>query len=113
MNILFRTNRMEKTFNSEVLLRKEYGDDQSRVIARRMFVLRAATCLAEVPVTKPERRHELTGKKKGMFAVDLKNPFRLVFEPLCSAGELPKKEDGGLDLVKIDTVVVLAVEDYH
>lgn len=113
MNILFRTNRMEKTFNSEVLLQKEYGDEQSRVIARRMSVLRAATCLAEVPVTKPERRHELTGKKKGMFAVDLKPPFRLIFEPLCSAGELPKKEDGGLDLVKMDTIVVLAVEDYH
>ena len=77
----------------------------------RMAVLRAATCLADVPVQKPDRRHELTGNRKGTFAVDLTPPFRLVFEPADYT--VPKKEDGGIDLEKVTSIRILTVEDYH
>lgn len=101
---------MEKIFNSNRLLQKEYGE-QTKKIMMRMAVLKSAPCLASVPVFKPDRMHELTGNRKGTFAVDLKHPFRLVFEP--AEEPVPKKKDGGIDLEKILRIRILAVEDYH
>ena len=76
-----------------------------------MSVLKSAENLAQVPVRKPDRRHELTGKRKGTFAVDLKHPFRLIFKP--NHEPVPKKEDGGIDLTKVTAITILGVEDYH
>lgn len=101
---------MEKIFNSKKLLQKEYGEQTKKIILR-MAVLNSASCLAAVPVCKPDRMHKLSGNRKGSFAVDLKHPFRLVFEPAVEP--VPKKEDGGIDLNKVSTIRILAVEDYH
>ena len=46
-----------------------------------------------------------------IFAVDLKQPYRLLFEPALIP--FPKKEDGSTDLDKITAVRILGVEDYH
>jgi proteic killer suppression protein len=110
VNIVFANTKLEKIFNSQKLLQKEYGA-QVKKIRIRMAVLEKAPCLAVVPVKKPDRRHELTGNRKGTFAVDLKHPFRLVFEP--AEKPVPKKEDSGIDLEKVLSIRILAVEDYH
>jgi toxin HigB-1 len=88
-----------------------YGPDNARLIMRRMSVLNAAPTLAEVPVTPPERRHELKGDRVGQFAVDVKQPYRLVFVPV--GDPVPLREDGGYDLARITAIEILAVEDYH
>jgi len=110
VNVIFASKKIEKVFNSEKLLQKEYGE-QTKKIMIRMAVLKAAPCLAAVPVIKPDRMHELSGDRKGKFAVDLKHPFRLVFEP--AEDPVPKKDDGGIDLNKVSTIRIIAVEDYH
>ena len=111
MNIAFRNKTLKKVFNSEKELKKEFGSEKARLIMRRMAVLRASPVLAEVPYTKPERRHELSGKRSGQFAVDLKHPYRLIFKP--DHKPLPRKDDGGLDLAQITAIKILGVEDYH
>ncbi|MBI2192390.1 MAG: killer suppression protein [Planctomycetes bacterium] len=111
MNILFGNDKMAKTFNSEKALCREYGAENGKVIMKRMAFLRAAPTLAEVPHVPPTRRHELTGNRKGQFAVDLKHPFRLVFGP--AEADLPLKPDGGIDLTRITTIRILSLEDYH
>jgi len=73
--------------------------------------LGAATCLAEVPAEKPDRRHELSHDRKGQFAVDITGNYRLVFEP--NNNPIPLKKDGGLDLNRITKIKILEVEDYH
>ena len=110
MNILFSNTKLEKTFNSRKLLQKEFGEQAARIMMR-MAVLSKAPCLAKVPIEKPDRRHELTGKLKGKFAVDLKQPYRLIFEPADEP--IPRKEDGGIDLDKVVSIRILSVEDYH
>jgi len=110
VNIIFKNTKIEKIFNSKKLLQKEYGE-QAKKIMIRMAVLKSAPNLAAVPVTKPDRRHELSGKKKGSFAVDLKHPFRRVFEPM--EDPVPNKEDRGIDMEKITAIKILTVEDYH
>ena len=90
---------------------REYGTENANKIKLRMAVFMAASCLDEVPIHPPERRHELSGEKKGQFAVDLKHPHRLVFEP--NHNPLPHKADGGLDLKNIKAITIIEVEDYH
>jgi proteic killer suppression protein len=111
MDIAFKNKTLKKVFNSEKILKKEFGSGKARLIMRRMAVLRSSPVLAEVPHTKPERRHELSGKRSGQFAVDLKQPYRLIFKPNHEI--LPRKKDGGINLTKITAIKILGVEDYH
>ena len=110
MDIIFSSKKQEKTFNTKRLLEKEYGEN-ARLIMRRMNVLRAASTLADVPHLKPERCHQLTGNRKGEFAVDLKHPHRLTFKP--NHYPVPKDKDGGTALNMITAIKILKVEDYH
>jgi len=59
----------------------------------------------------PARCHPLQGDRAGEFAVDVHQPYRLIFEP--ANDPIPKKEDGSIDLKKITRIRILEVEDYH
>lgn len=111
MEITFKTKRLAKIFSNETELIKKYGKEKSRKIMMRMAVLLNAPDLSCVPTQKPERCHELIDNRKGEFAVDLKHPFRLVFKPVHNP--IPYKDDGGIDLVKVTSIEILSVEDYH
>jgi len=111
MNINFATQKLTKIFNSEKLLLKEYGSENSKIIIRRMMVLYAAPTLEDVSHRPPERRHELKGARKGKFTVDLKQPYRLIFKP--NHRPMPKKDDGGIDIKRVKAITILGVEDYH
>ena len=77
----------------------------------RLAVLTAAGNLAKVPTTPPERMHQLEGKRKGQFAVDLDHIHRLVFVP--NHDPLPRTEDGGIDRVQVTAITINEVVDYH
>lgn len=111
MDIAFAKRRLEKIFNSERALNRQYGAHMARTIAMRMAVLANAGNLSMVPVTKPERRHQLEGKRTGQFAVDLVHPQRLVFAP--DHDPVPRREDGGIDIKQVSAVRIIEVVDYH
>ncbi len=111
MDIYFKTRKLQKLFNSERELKKEFGEKHARKIMRRLAVLHAAPTLAHVPHQPPDRRHELIGKDKGTYAVDTEQPYRLIFEP--NHDPMPTKDDGGIDISKVTSVTILKVEDYH
>ena len=111
MAIDFARRKLEKTFNSEAALKRAFGDRMARTIAMRMKVLRHARTLGMVPVTRPERRHQLEGGRAGHYAVDLVHPKRLVFEP--NHDPIPRKEDGGIDTDQVTAITVIEVIDYH
>ena len=111
MDITFSSSKLEKILNSERDIIRVYGKENGRILMRRLTVLRAAYNLNEVPSSKPERRHHLKGDRKDCFAVDLQQPYRLVFKPLHNP--IPTTEDGGLDLEKILSIEILGVENYH
>lgn len=111
MDIFFRSNNLAKVMNEEKRLRTEYGLNNAKQIRLRLAVLAAASCLADVPTTPPDRRHQLSGDRDGCFAVDGHHPFRVIFEP--AHHPLPRKGDGGLDLRKVTAITILDVVDYH
>jgi proteic killer suppression protein len=102
---------MAKIFNSFDRLAKRYGPQRAKKITMRQDFLRAAANLAQVPANPPTRRHELKGDRKGQFAVDLTENYRLVFEP--NHDPVPRKGDGGIDLTQITAIMIILVEDYH
>ena len=111
LEISFKTTKLEKMFNSSSALQAEYGVEQAKKIQVRFGVLKNASNLSEVPVLPPDGRHELKGEYAGCFAVDAKQPYRLIFKP--DYDEIPRKPDGGIDIQKVTKIKILGVVDYH
>ena len=111
MDIFFKTRKLAKVFNSERELRKQYGDRMARTIAIRLAVLKHARTLSMVPVTPPDRRHRLAGKRKEQYAVDLVHPHRLVFEP--RRGSVGAGNDADHDTGGVTAITIVEVIDYH
>ena len=110
MDILFKTKRLEKRCNSTRHGNREWGPDGAARLRRRLDDLRAADNL-EVMRVLPGRCHELKGRSAGVLSLDLKHPYRLLFEPADEP--VPRKPDGGLDWAEVFTVRILGVEDTH
>lgn len=110
MDILFATKRLAKQCASDRGRLKAFGAAAAKVLRRRLDQLRAAETLEDMR-TLPGRCHELRQDRKGELAVDLRGPYRLVFEPADNPP--PTKEDGGLDWSRVTAVRILEVEDYH
>ncbi len=111
MNIVFPNTRLAGEFNNIKQLTRQYGPDNARRIRRRLDDLRAASNLAEMHTLFGGRLHPLVGDLAGQFALDLRHPQRLIFEPADEP--LPLKPDGGLDWSLVSAVRILSVEDYH
>ena len=90
---------------------REFGADSAKKLGMRLQSIEAVDCLADLFTLPQCRCHQLSGDKKGQFAVDVKQPFRLVFEPRHDP--VPLTEDGGVDLKRVTAVEIIAVEDYH
>lgn len=110
MHIEYANRKLEKVFNDATRLKKEFGADQAQKIQRRLAVLEAAVNLAEVPTEKPDRCHSLKGNREGEFAVNLKQPYRLIFRPQEPVPRLP---DGALDKMQVKAIIILEVVNYH
>ena len=110
MEILFKNRKLERNFSSINRLRRAYGE-RAEVLSIRIGVLRSAQTLAIVPATRPERLHQLEGRRRGQFAVDIVYPHRLVFVP--NNDPIPRKCDGGIDLTQVTSITIIDVVDYH
>ncbi|MBF0432566.1 MAG: type II toxin-antitoxin system RelE/ParE family toxin [Fibrobacteria bacterium] len=111
MKILFKTKKLERTLSQQKEMNKAFDKRMVKKLRVNMSLLRASECLDDIPRTPPQRCHELTGRLKGKFAIDLKQPYRLIFTPANIP--VPKKSDGGIDLKQVTAVKILEVIDYH
>ena len=109
MEVSFNGPRLQKLCSSEKALVRKYGVVVARKVQLRFTQLDAADTLEDMR-TLPGRCHELKGERGGELAVDLHQPYRLVFRP---AGEPPTKADGGLDWSAVSAIVVTEIVDYH
>lgn len=111
MEISFANRRLNRTFNSERELVRKYGKQIARTIMIRMTVLKGADNLSLVPMEKPTRRHQLSQDRDEDFAVDLVQPYRLVFA--LDHSPIPRLDDGGIDLGNVTAIQIQEVVDYH
>lgn len=111
MEILFAGEKMRRTLTDPVVLVRTHGQEQAKVMARRLADMLAADSLATF-MALPGRCHALSGDRAGQFALDLRGPYRLIFEP--ANVPLPLRTDGALMREAVTAIRILRErEDYH
>lgn len=83
MELTYKTIKLQRlcedpTYNNELV--KKYNIEVAKKLPRRIKELKAAVCLEAIPPSLPFRRHKLTGKYKGYFAINITNQYRLIFK---------------------------------
>ena len=83
---------------------------RSKLYLQRIGDLLAAETLETVRHL-PGRYHELKENRKGRWACDLDQPYRLIFEP--HEKPIPTNPDGQYLWIEIKGVEILEIDDYH
>jgi len=92
-------------------MRTAFGPKRAKRLGQRLFELKGADTLNDIPRTPPARCHELSSDRKGQLSVDLAHPYRLIFEPANEP--VPRKPDGGLDWGQVTSIIILEIVDTH
>jgi plasmid maintenance system killer protein len=111
VRIGFRSNQLQQDCNSAKKAARRWGSENARRLGQRLQEMEAAENLAQLFTLPAARCHQLSGDRDEQFAVDLKHPFRLVFE--VADDPVPRKDDGGIDRARVTSVEVMEVGDYH
>ena len=110
MEITFTDKKLEKLANDERKLVKEFGKLRAEKIKARLTQLRFAATLEDVR-NLPGNYHELTNNRKGQWACDLDQPYRLVFTP--HENPIPSNKHGQYIWLEITGVEIIEVVNYH
>jgi proteic killer suppression protein len=110
MNISFKSKKLQKAANNDRLLIKEFGKLRAEKIRLRLTQLEDALTLEDVRYLAGNY-HELINDRKGQWACDLDQPFRLIFEP--HENPIPTNKDGRYIWIEITGVEIIEIVNYH
>ena len=106
----FQNKRLEKLVCNEAKLVKELGQRRAKLLLKRLGTLVAAITLEDVRYA-PGNFHELIGDRKGQWACDLDQPYRLIFEP--HEDPVPTDASGRSLWLEIKGVEIIEIVNYH
>lgn len=89
---------------------RELGKIRADLFLKRLGDLYAANTLEETR-SLPGHYHELTSNRKGQWACELDQPFRLVFEP--HEKPIPTDKDGKYIWLEIKSISIIEITNYH
>ena len=114
MEIYARDKKLRAALENEAARRRRYGADMAKKLALRLDVLQAADSLADFwpPNSGPERCHELKGDLAGVFSIDLKQPYRLLFRPIESSSPAGRSDEQQR-WTAITSIDIVSIEDTH
>jgi plasmid maintenance system killer protein len=106
--------KLKEALEDDRLCRRWYGAEMAKKIRLRMDALYAADSLADLwpPGMGPERCHELKGDMAGLFSVDLKHPYRLLFKPIDLPAALPVSDEKER-WKSITAIEIVEIKDTH
>jgi proteic killer suppression protein len=110
MEVLLETEKLTKQLGQDRNRVKAFGPEGAKRIALRLQQLGAARSLEDMRAL-PGRCHELKGDLRGLLAVDVHHPYRLIFRPTDNPA--PRTPEGGLDWAAVESVTIKEVKDYH
>jgi proteic killer suppression protein len=108
VEVLFTDAKIERAFSDQRELRRRWGAVGGKKITLRLQQLAAAPTMAEMR-SLPGWCHALIGDRAGCFAVDVHQPYRLIFRPTSASAT--SEEPKGWTV--IDSVTIIDVIDYH
>ena len=91
-------------------LTKELGPLRAKLLLKRLGVLVDATTLEDVR-HEPGNFHELKADRKGQWACDLDQPYRLIFYP--HEDPIPTDASGRYVWLEIKGIEVIEIINYH
>jgi proteic killer suppression protein len=103
MEINYKNNKLEKQCTKLSKAQKELGKPIALKLFQRINELKASSTLKDVEKIRSARLHELSGKRKGQYAVNLTGNYRLIFVA----------DDSNIKLEKIKIVKIEEIVDYH
>ena len=114
MDVFAKDNKLKAVLENEAVCKRRFGVAMSKKVTVRIAALRAAESLADFwpPNSRPERCHELKGDLAGTFSIDLKQPYRLLFDPVegnPTRVRSNEQERWG----SITAIEVIGIEDTH
>lgn len=98
MDIEYRTKKLEKICTDASVARKVYSVKMAEKIQMRIDEIRASDSVESMIKYQIGKCHELKGDRDGQYAVNLVQPYRLIFE----------KKDKEITIVRI-----IEITDYH
>lgn len=110
MDIDYDSKKLEKLCNDSKTATRKLGHKQAEKLRNRLDDLQAASNLEDMRFL-PGRCHELKGSKAKTLSLDLEHPNRLLF--VCQEQPPPRKKDGGLDWLKVESITIISIEDTH
>lgn len=110
MKITFGSKKLEEQAIDEKKCQKKMGKERTKLFYKRLNDLSDAHTLDDVR-NLPGHYHELTGNRKGQWACNLDQPYRLIFKPLKDP--IPTNESGQYIWLEITGVEIIEVTNYH
>ena len=110
MNISFQNRKLEKLVLNESKLFREFGTVRAKLLLRRIGALADAETLEDIRYL-PGNFHELSADRKGQWACDLDQPYRLIFEP--HENPIPTDDAGRFIWLEIKGVEIIEITNYH
>ncbi len=110
MDIKFRNNKLKKYANNDSLAKRKLGPKRAKLYKARLDDLHDAESLEELRHV-PGNYHELTQDRRGQWACNLDQPYRLIFVP--QEGPIPIDEDVKYIWTEIKSVEIIEVINYH
>ena len=114
MDISARHKDLHAALNDDAACVRRYGAPMAKKLRLRLDALKAAESLADFwpPKSGSERCHELKADHAGIFSMDVKQPYRLLFKPIET--EAPKdRSDERARWKGITAIELLTIEDTH
>jgi proteic killer suppression protein len=114
MEIYANDKDLRAALEDQDAARRRFGAAMAKKFQLRLEALTAADSLADFwpPKSGPERCHELKGNRNGIFSVDVKQPYRLLFKPI-EAAPPNDRADEQQRWRSITAIELLAIEDTH
>lgn len=98
MEIKYRNNQIRKICTDASAARREYGKEMARKIHMRIDQIKAADTVELLVLGRIGRCHLLKGDRANQYAMDLSQPYRLIFT----------KQGEEIQIAEIQEIV-----DYH
>jgi len=110
MEVTYKNNTLRKYAEDEKYSIRKLGTKRSGLYLRRIGDLMAADTLEDTRYL-PGNYHELTQNRKGEWACNLDQPYRLIFVP--HEEPIPTNPDGQYIWCEIKGVEIQEIENYH
>lgn len=110
MEVTYKNNKLRRCAEDANYSVQKLGPLRSELYLKRIGDLLAAETLEDTRGL-PGNYHDLKHNRKGQWACDLDQPYRLIFEP--HEDPIPTNADGQYIWLEIKGVEILEIDNYH